>query len=132
MERGRILILGQTKEHTYEVRNLLDHRKFEIEIGLSAEVAKTILTQRYMNLLILHTEVPLEAAKEFFTFVKDRAIDLPLLIFGEETTQLRELIPNWMDVSYFEKPYAVDEIYRCIEGLAVKSSQSGVVWPLHS
>ena len=39
MERGRILILGQSKEHTYEVRNLLDNRKFEIEIALSVALA---------------------------------------------------------------------------------------------
>ena len=63
MERGRILILGQSKEHTYGVRNLLDNRKFEIEIALSVDVAKTILTQRYMNLLVLHTEISVEATK---------------------------------------------------------------------
>ncbi len=131
MERGRILILGQTKEHTYEVRNLLDSRKFEIEIALSAETAKTILTQRYMNLLVLHTEVPLEAVNEFFSFVRDRAIDLPLLVCGEETTQFRESIPDWLEVSYFEKPYAVDEIYSCIQGLEVKTSPTGAGWTLH-
>ena len=60
MDRGRILVLGQTKEHTYEVRNLLDNRKFEIEIALSADVAKTVLAQRFMNLLVIHTEVPME------------------------------------------------------------------------
>ncbi len=131
MERGRILILGQSKEHTYGVRNLLDNRKFEIEIALSVDVAKTILTQRYMNLLVLHTEISVEAMKEFFLFIRDRAIDLPLLIFGEETTQYRELIPNWLDVSYFEKPYAADEVYSTIQGLESKTSQAGVGWPLH-
>lgn len=130
MERGRILILGQSKEHSYEVRNLLDNRKFEMEIALSVDVAKTILTQRYMNLLVLHTEVPVEAMKEFFLFIRDRGIDLPLLIFGEETTQVRTLIPDWLEVSYFEKPYAADQVYRCIEGLEPKMSQTGV-GPLH-
>ncbi len=131
MERGRILILGQSKEHTYEVRNLLDNRRFEIEIALSVDVARTILGQRYMNLLVLHTEVPAQEMKEFLGFIRDRAIDLPLLIFGEETAQCRALIPGWVDVWYFEKPYPADEVYSTIKGLAQKTSQAGVGWPLH-
>ena len=57
MERGRILILGQTKDSTYEIRNLLDNRRYELEIALSREVAKQILAQRRMDLLIIHTEM---------------------------------------------------------------------------
>ncbi len=126
MERGRILLLGKTKEQTYEVRNLLDTRKFEIEIALSVDVARTVLAQRYMNLLVVHTEVPESDLVEFFSFVEEQAIDLHLLVFGEETTAVRDKVPEWMEISYFEKPYAADEVYRCIEGLEEKAAQGGV------
>jgi hypothetical protein len=95
------------------------------------DVAKTILAQRYMNLLVLHTEVPAQETTEFLDFIRDRAIDLPLLVFGEETTQLREQIPSWLEVSYFEKPYPADDVYRTIQGLRKKTSQAKVGWPLH-
>ena len=126
MERGRIFVLGQTKEHTYEVRNLLDNRKFEIELALSVDIAKLVLTQRYMNLLAIHTEVPEETAKEFFAFCLDRGVDLPLFIFGEEPEQLAELAPSWMQVRLFSKPYAADEVFSAIEEVEMKSSQATV------
>ena len=126
MEQGRILILGRTKEHTYEVRNLLDNRKFEIEIVLSAEVAKTVLVQRFMNLLVLHTEVPEETTKDFLEFCTTQGVELPLFIFGEETAQVRELVPAWMEVRCFDKPYAADDVFSAIRELELKSSQATV------
>ena len=126
MERGRILVLGQTKEHTYEVRNLLDNKKFELELALSVDIAKLVLTQRYMNLLAIHTEVDAETAKDFFAFCLDRGVDLPLLIFGEEPEQFVELIPYWMQVWQFPKPYAADDVFKAIEELEMKSSQATV------
>ena len=126
MERGRILILGKSKENTYEVRNLLDNRKFEIEIALSVDVGRTVLSQRYMNLIIMHTEVSREEATEFFAYVDQQAVDLPLFVFGEETTQYRDLLPEWVEATYFEKPYAASSVYSAIQGLEVKTSQDVV------
>ncbi|MCH2373114.1 MAG: hypothetical protein MK538_02950 [Planctomycetes bacterium] len=126
MEQGRILILGQTKEHTYEVRNLLDNRKFEVEIVLSAEVAKTVLVQRVMNLLVLHTEVPEEAMKDFIEFCTTQGVELPLFIFGEETSRVSALVPSWMEVKCFDKPYAADQVFGAIHELELKNSQATV------
>ncbi len=126
MDRGRILLLGQSKEHTYEVRNLLDNKRFEIEIALSVEVAKTVLTQRGMNLLVMHTEVSQENAREFFDFCEERGVTIPLFVFGEETTQFRDLTPDWVHVSYFEKPYAADEVFREIDALKTTESRATI------
>lgn len=117
MERGRILIMGQTKESTYEIRNLLDAKKFELEIALSKDVGKMILSQRQMSLLIIHTEMVDGDGREFFEFLEERGIDIPVLLLGEETGKLREALPAEASVCCFEKPYAVEEMLTTIRTL---------------
>lgn len=117
MERGRILILGQTKENTYEIRNLLDNKTYELEIALSREVGKQILSQRRMNLLILHTEAIDAETAEFFDFLDDRGIDIPVFLLGEEAQKLSESLMIRSKVTCFEKPYAVDQVLTTIRGL---------------
>ena len=117
MERGRILILGQTKESTYEIRHLLDNRAFELEIALSRDVGKQILSQRRMNLLILHTEAMSAETEEFFEFLEDRGIEIPVFLFGDEAQRIGENIPACGTVTCFEKPYAVDQVMTSIQAL---------------
>lgn len=117
MERGRILILGQTKENTYEIRNLLDNRQYELEIALSREVGKQILSQRRMNLLILHTEAIDAETTEFFEFLDDRGIEIPIFLLGEEAEKLGGDIATHSKVTCFEKPYPVDQVLTTIRGL---------------
>jgi len=117
MERGRILILGQTKENTYEIRNLLDNRRYELEIALSRDVGKMILSQRRMNLLILHTEAINAELQEFFEFLEDRRIDIPVFILGEEATKIAQTVSAPSGVTCFDKPYAVDKMLTTIKAL---------------
>jgi len=116
MERGRILILGNSKETTYEIRNLLDNRRFELEIALTPEVGRSILSERWMNLLIVHTEMLDEKSAKFFEFLSDRDIDIPIMILGEEAEKFRGEMRN-REVECFEKPYPVDEMLSFIRAL---------------
>jgi len=117
MERGRILILGQTKESTYEIRNLLDNKKYELEIALSGDVGKTILSQRQMDLLILHTEMLSEVADEFFSFLKENHLEIPVFIMGEETAKFQQTAPTNSSVRCYEKPYPVSDLLNSIQAL---------------
>ena len=117
MEQGRILIVGNTKESTYEIRNLLDNRRFELEIALSPEVGRSILSERWMNLLIIHTELLDEKSAKFFEFLVDREIDIPIMILGEEAGKYREALRCRNEVLCFEKPYPVDEMMTFIRTL---------------
>ena len=117
MERGRILILGQTKDSTYEIRNLLDNRRYELEIALSRDVAKQILAQRRMDLLIIHTEMIDPEMAEFFEFLEERGIDLPVFLLGEEADKFRDTVTVRAEVSCFEKPYPIDQMVASIQAL---------------
>ncbi len=121
MQRGRILILGQTKENSYEIRNLLDNRRFELEIALNKEVGKTVLSTRMMDLLIVHTEAIDEEATEFFQYLHDRDIGIPVMVVGEEAQTLSAPITERavedQPVRCFDKPYPVQELLGFIEEL---------------
>jgi hypothetical protein len=121
MERGRILILGQTKENSYEVRNLFDNRRFELEFALNKEMGKFVLSNRLMNLLILHTEAIDEEATEFFAFLNDKGISIPVVIVGEDAASFREQIDHEAELAptvvAFDKPYAVDSLLDYVDAL---------------
>jgi response regulator RpfG family c-di-GMP phosphodiesterase len=117
MERGRILIMGQTKESTYEIRNMLDNKLFELEIALSRDVGKLILSQRRMNLIIIHTEMINSETQEFLEFLEEKGINIPIFILGEEAKRFRESMPACSEVACFEKPYAAEEVLTSIKAL---------------
>ena len=116
MQQGRILILGQTKDNSYEIRNLLDHQRFELEIALTKEVGKLILSTRRMSLLIIHTEAISEELPEFFEFLEERGIEIPLMLLGEEARALGEKLPV-EKVTCFDKPYPAEQVLRHIQDL---------------
>ncbi len=117
MDRGRILIVGGSKESAYEIRNLLDNRRFELEIALSPEVGRAVLSERWMNLIIIHTELLDERSEKFFEFIADRDIETPILVVGEEAKKFRDVINTRNETEFFEKPYPVGEILNFIHAL---------------
>jgi len=118
MDRGRILILGQSKESTYEIRKLLDNQRFELEIALSEDVGKQVLINRRMSLIMIHTEMLKESDEAFFSFLHERAIEIPVLVMGEEAgrygTKGRAVA---REIHCFDKPYASRDVISCIQGL---------------
>ncbi|MGQ9590966.1 MAG: hypothetical protein ACUVYA_11795 [Planctomycetota bacterium] len=127
MERGRILIVGQTKENTYEIRNLLDQESYELEIALSREVAKQILLQRRMNVLVLHTEAVGPEMEEFFEFLDDRGIEIPTVVLGDEAKKVGEMLSYRPELRCFEKPYPMEEMLGAIRDLCERRRDGAAV-----
>ena len=110
MDRGRILILGNSKESSFELRNLFDNHRFELEIALNKEIGKTVLSSRMMNLIVMHTETINEESTEFFSYLPGRGISLPLMVLGEDADSCSEKIDYEGTVACFEKPYPVADV----------------------
>lgn len=125
--RPRILIVGQTKENTYEVRSLFDKEIYEFEIALSKEVAKQILAQRRMDVLLFHTEAIGPDMDEFFEFLDDRGIEIPTIFLGDEAKRLKETFSYRPELKCFEKPYAAEEILKTIKDLCQRPRDGAVV-----
>ena len=117
MDQGRILILGQSKESSYELRNILDNQRFEIEIALNKDVGKQVLTTRRMSLLVMHTEMIGVESADFFEFLEEQGISIPVLLVGEEAQRFKEEVVGQQSVECFEKPYAVDQMLSFIQSL---------------
>ncbi|MEM7235587.1 MAG: hypothetical protein AAF517_25665 [Planctomycetota bacterium] len=114
MDQRRILILGQTKENSYEIRNLLDHRKIELEIALNPDIGKFILSSRKMDLLIIHTESIQKDIAEFFQFLDEEGVEIPVMVLGEEASTMASRLPVDDEVKTFDKPYPVEEMMSYI------------------
>ena len=110
MDRGRILILGNSKESSFELRNLFDNHRFELEIALNKEIGKTVLSSRMMNLIVMHTETINEESTEFFSYLTGRGISLPLMVLGEDADSCSEKIDYEGTGACFEKPYPVADV----------------------
>ena len=117
MERGRILIVGGSKESTYEIRNLLDHRRFELEIALTPDVGKAVLAERWMNLLIIHTDLLDERCAKLFEYMADKDLEIPIMVVGEDAKKFREVFNSRKEVAYFEKPYPVQDMLNFIHAV---------------
>lgn len=126
MERRRVLVLGQTKENTYEIRNLLDKRGFELEVALSPKIAKAVLLARKMDVLVVHTEVVGEELDELFAFLRDEGVVIPVLLLGEEAGALRGRVPE-LDaaVRAIDKPYPLQELLASVQELGAKVESPG-------
>ena len=93
----------------------------KLEIALNKEVGKTVLSTRMMDLLIVHTEAIDEEATEFFQYLHDRDIGIPVMVVGEEAQTLSAPITERavedQPVRCFDKPYPVQELLGFIEEL---------------
>ena len=117
MERGRILIIGGSRETTYEIRNLLDHNRFELEIALSPDVGKHVLTERMMSILILHSEILDERCAKLLQYLDEKDLEIPIMILGEHAAKFRGSLRSRSDVECFEKPYQLEELLNYIRAL---------------
>ena len=117
MERGRILIIGDNKETTYEIRSLLDNQRFELEIALSSEVGKLVLDSRQMNLIMVDSAMIQKEDVEFLKFLQKRALDTPVAILGDDAQSVPRDVEITGEVQCFGKPYRIDDVLSFIRRL---------------
>ena len=110
MDRGRILIFGESKETSFELRNLFDNHRFELESALNKDVGKTVLSTRMMNLIVMHSETINEESTEFFSYLTGQGVSLPLMVCGEDADNCKEKIDYEGTVACFDKPYPVADV----------------------
>lgn len=117
MKQGRILILGQSKESSFEIRTLLEDPRFELEIALNKDIGKMVLASRRMSLLVMHTELVGTESAEFFEYLANEGIEIPVMLVGDDASGLEQHILGQPTVKSFDKPYPADEVRSYIEAL---------------
>lgn len=92
MDIARLLIIGQEKDSAYAIRNVFELDKHELELALQLDVAKAILRERCVDLIVLDPAVCLQEEFDLLDFQLDHGLSVPLVIVGGESTGVRRKI----------------------------------------
>ncbi len=98
MERGRILIVGQKKDSAYAIRNVFDLERHELEVALQLDVAKAVLLERVIDLIILEPAVCLQDDFDLVDFQLDHGLEIPMVLVGGEASGARRKIRSRQSV----------------------------------
>ncbi|HIA28328.1 MAG TPA: hypothetical protein EYN79_09525 [Planctomycetes bacterium] len=88
----RILIIGHDRDASYAMRNVFDNQPFELEICLGIAVAKSVLLERRIDLLIVDAQVCLEPEFDLIDFQIDHGVKIPVLLVGGENSGVRRSV----------------------------------------
>jgi DNA-binding NtrC family response regulator len=92
MQQGRILIVGQKKDSAYAIRNVFDMERLEIEVALELDVAKAVLLERVIDLIILEPAVCLQDDFDLVDFQLDHDLGVPMVLVGGEASGARRKV----------------------------------------
>lgn len=92
MEKARILIIGQEKDSAYAIRNVFELEQHELELALNLDVAKAILKERQLNVIVLDPAVCLVEGFDLIDFQLDHGLLVPMVLVGGESTGVRRKI----------------------------------------
>ena len=92
MKKGRILIIGRDKDSAYALRNVFELEPHELELALTFDVAKTVLRERRIDLVILDPQVCLKEDFDLIDFQLDYGLEVPLVLVGGESTGVRRKV----------------------------------------
>lgn len=103
-QKPRILIIGHDRDSAYALRNVFDNQPVELEIGLGVEVAKSVLLERRIDLLLVDAQVCLEPDFDLIDFQIDHGVKIPVLLIGGESSGVRRSVRSkqGVDVSYVD------------------------------
>ncbi|MCI0650903.1 MAG: hypothetical protein L0Z55_03350 [Planctomycetes bacterium] len=98
------MILGQDKDSAYAIRNVFDMERFELELALQLDVAKTVLQERFIDLIILDPAIALEESFDLIDFQLDHGLEVPILMVGGESTGVRRKVRSKKGIKVFNVP----------------------------
>ncbi len=120
MEMGRILIIGHDKDSAYAIRNVFELECHEIELALQLEVAKSVLVERHIDLIVLDPVVCLDQEFDLIDFQLDHGLEVQLVLVGGESTGVRRKVRSKRGVRVHTVPadgFKLIEFVRSLEGV---------------
>lgn len=91
-QKARILIIGQEKDAAYAIRNVFELEQHEMELALQLDVAKAILRERQIDVVVLDPAVCLQSDFDLIDFQLDHGLQVPLVLVGGESTGVRRKV----------------------------------------
>lgn len=117
----RMLVLTCDKNNAVRLRTLLEKLRLEFEIAIGEETGRTILSERFMDLILLDASAIRAGMSWVFPFLEDRRLRMPVLVLGAAEGVLREAPPHPELIRWIPPPIdqarleeAIDEAVRWI------------------
>ncbi len=104
MDTGRLLIVGKDRDSAYAIRNVFESERLELELALHLDVAKTILTTRHVDLIVLDPAVCMNKEFDLIDFQLDHGLVIPLVLVGGESTGVRRRIRSKKGIKVHSVP----------------------------
>ncbi|MFN0058277.1 MAG: hypothetical protein ACKVX7_07445 [Planctomycetota bacterium] len=98
---GRILIVGQEKDSAYAIRNVFELERFELELALQIDVAKSILTTRHIDLIVLEPQISCDENFDIIDFQLDHGLEIPIVVVGGELVGAKRKVRTRKNISVF-------------------------------
>ena len=92
MRKGRLLIIGHDRDAAYALRNVFETEPYELEVTLGLEVAKGVMRDRHVDLVIVDATVCMDEGFDLIDYQLDHGLDIPLVLVGGESTGIRRKI----------------------------------------
>jgi len=80
----RVLLVARDKQHAVRLRNLLEELELEFEIAIGEEIGKGILSERYMDAVLVDASMIRSENFWLFSFLLNRRLPIPVVILGGE------------------------------------------------
>ena len=87
----RILILTSDKNQAVQLRGMMEAMRQEFEIAIGEETGRAILSQRYMNLIMVDASTLKSGSSWVFGFLANRGLRVPIVVLGADKTVVKEV-----------------------------------------
>lgn len=100
----RMLVLTSDKQNAVRLRTMLEGLRLEFEIAIGEDTGRTILSERFMNLVLIEASALKGGTSWVFSFLQRRRLHVPVIILGADESALREKPENLGDVRFISPP----------------------------
>jgi DNA-binding NtrC family response regulator len=85
-----MLILTSDKQNAVRLRTMLEKMRLEFEIAIGEDTGRAILSERFMNLILIDASALKGGTSWVFSFLERRRLQVPIIILGAEESALKE------------------------------------------
>ncbi len=87
----RILILTSDKNQAVQLRAMMESIRQEFEIAIGEETGRAILSQRFMNLIMIDAATLKSGSSWVFDFLVNRGLRVPIVVLGAEKGSVKQV-----------------------------------------
>ncbi len=126
----RVLILTTDKNNAVRLRTMLEDFRIEFEIAIGEDTGRTILSGRFMNLIMIDASSLVGGTSWVFSFLKERRLKIPVLVIGADEHSLREVPPDPGLVHFLPPPVDCERLEKALEEVGALGSGASSLPPI--